>query len=56
MRRSFLSGFGTNLSREYIKRRLLLTRMTCPSSRSSRSIVVIFKASRRAIERFFKMW
>jgi hypothetical protein len=55
MRHSFLFGFGTNLSGEYIKGGLPLTRMTCPSSRSPRSIVVIFKASRRAIERFFEI-
>jgi hypothetical protein len=53
---SFLFGFGTNSSREYIKGGLLSTRMTCPSSRSPRSIIVIFGASRRAVERFFKMW
>jgi hypothetical protein len=33
-----------------------LTRITRPSFRSPRSIVVIFRAFRRVIKRFFKMW
>jgi hypothetical protein len=56
MHYSFPFSFGTNPSGEHIKGGLPSTGITRPSSRSPRSIVVIFEASRRAIERFFKMW
>jgi hypothetical protein len=54
IRRSFLFGFRTKPNKEYIKRVFLLIRITRPCSRLSNSVAVIFRASRRAIERFFK--
>jgi hypothetical protein len=54
MRRNFLFSFGTKPSREYIKGVFLSTGITRLRSRLFNSIAVILRASRRAIERFFK--
>jgi hypothetical protein len=55
MRRNFLFSFGIKLSREYIKGVFPSTRITRLCSRSSNNVAVILGASRRAVERFFKM-
>jgi hypothetical protein len=54
MRRNFLFSFRTKPSGEYIKRVFPSTGITRPRSRSSNSVTIILRASRRAIERFFK--
>jgi hypothetical protein len=53
---NFLFSFRTKSSREYIKRVFLSTGITRPRSRSFNNIIIILKASRRAIERFFKTY
>ena len=54
MRRNFPFGFGTKPSGEYIKGVFPSTGITRPRSRSSNSVAVILRASRRAVERFFE--
>jgi hypothetical protein len=54
MRRNFPFSFRTKPSREHIKGVFSSTGITRPRSKSSNSVAVIFGASRRAVERFFK--
>jgi len=54
MRRNFPVGFRTKPSGEHIKRVFPSTGTTRPRSRSSNSVAVILRASRRAVERFFE--
>jgi hypothetical protein len=54
MRCNFPFGFGTKPSGEHIKGGFPSTGITQLRSRSSNSVAVILRASRRAIERFFK--
>jgi hypothetical protein len=54
MRRNFPFGFRTKPSGEYIKGVFPSTGITLPRSRSSNSVTVILRASRRAVERFFE--
>jgi hypothetical protein len=55
MRCNFLFGFKTKFNREYIKGVFPLTEITRLCSRLFNNITIILGASRKAIERFFKM-
>jgi len=54
MRRNFPFGFRMKPSGEHIKGVFPSTGTTRPRSRSSNSVAVIFKTSKRAVERFFE--
>jgi len=54
MRRNFPFGFRTKPSGEYIKGVFPSTGITRPRSKSSNSVAIILRASKRAVERFFK--
>jgi hypothetical protein len=54
MRRNFSFSFRTKPSGEHIKRVFSSTGITRPRSKSSNSVAVILRASKRAIERFFE--
>ena len=56
MRCSFPPSLGTKPSGEHRNGGLPSTGTTRPSFRSSKSIAVIFGASKRAVERFFEIW
>jgi hypothetical protein len=55
MRCNFLFSFRIKLSGEYIKGVFPSTGTTRPRSRSSNSVAIILRASRKAIERFFEI-